>query len=54
MHHAETNGMLQGIQICGGAPCVPHLFADDSLILMKATDSNAACLRDLLQVYEVC
>jgi hypothetical protein len=55
MHHAETNGMLQGIQICRGTPCVSHLlFADDSLILMKATDSNTACLRDLLQVYEVC
>lgn len=43
---AEESGELEGIKVCRGAPIVSHLlFADDSLILMKADRSNAECLR---------
>jgi hypothetical protein len=55
MCHAEEWNDIEGIQICRGAPSVSHLvFVDDSLILMKATNHNAAFLRDLIEVYEVC
>lgn len=33
----EEAGNIQGVQVCRGAPSITHLlFADDSLILMKA------------------
>jgi hypothetical protein len=55
LHHAKRNDMIKGIRICNGAPSVSHLlFVDDSLILMKATSSNASCLRDVLDLYEAC
>jgi hypothetical protein len=55
LHHAERNDLIQGIRICNGAPSVSHLlFADDSLILMKATSSNASCFSDVLELYEAC
>lgn len=44
--------MIQGIKICQGAPSVPHLlFADDSLILRKANNENASCLKNILALY---
>lgn len=45
--HAEETGAIQGFEVCMDAPSVSHLFADDSLILMRANDSNAKVLRDL-------
>jgi hypothetical protein len=30
------------------------LFADDSLLLLKANEENAAHLRHVLQIYETC
>jgi hypothetical protein len=45
--------MIQGIKICNGAPSVTHLlFADDSLILMKANASSAQHLQYVLELYE--
>jgi hypothetical protein len=45
LHHAEMTNSIQGIKVCAEAPSITHLlFADDSLILMKANESNAACL----------
>jgi hypothetical protein len=41
LHQAETNELIQGIKVCRSAPSVTHLlFADDSLILMKADAMN--------------
>lgn len=55
LQHAEENNMIQGIRICQGAPSVSHLlFADDSLILMKATEQNAMHLQQILRLYEEC
>ena len=42
LHTAEDQGLIEGIQICPGAPSVPHLlFADDSFLL-KADWDNAS------------
>jgi hypothetical protein len=53
LQHAEVNGTLEGIQLCPAAPRVNHLFfADDSLIVMKATTACAQKLQQILALYE--
>jgi hypothetical protein len=55
LHNAEINDSIQGIKVCVATPSITHLlFADDSLILMKADVSNVACLQEILKVYEAC
>ena len=55
LNDAEMNGRIQGVSICAGAPSITHLlFADDSLLLLKANDGNATHLRHVLQIYEIC
>lgn len=55
MHQAEISNHIQGINVCNGAPSVSHLlFADDSLILMKATTASADHLNYILDLYEAC
>jgi hypothetical protein len=50
--HEEESGGIQGVRVCRGAPSVSHLlFADDSLILMKADAPNAAAVRRVLDLY---
>ena len=50
--HEEETGNLTGVKVCRGAPTVSHLlFADDSLILMKAENNNATSLRRALDEY---
>jgi hypothetical protein len=50
--HEEGVGGLQGVRVCRGAPSVSHLlFANDSLILMKANAANATTLRNVLNTY---
>jgi hypothetical protein len=48
----EEAGSMKGIRVCRNAPLVSHLlFADDSLILMKADVLNAASLQQVLDTY---
>jgi hypothetical protein len=55
LHQAESNGSLRGIKVCPSAPSVTHiLFADDSLILMRAKESDAQTLQNMLNLYEAC
>jgi len=53
LQKAEMEEKIKGIKICCSAPRVNHLFfADDSLILMRASQSDANELRRILNVYE--
>jgi preprotein translocase subunit SecA len=55
LHQAETNKLIQGIKVCQGTASVTHLlFADDSLILMKADATNVQKLQEILELYEAC
>lgn len=55
MHQAKISNHIQGIKVCNGAPSVSHLlFADDSLIPMKATTASAHRLNCILDLYEAC
>ena len=52
LNHAEETGLLEGVKVCREAPAVTNLlFADDSLILMKANAENAITLKDILDKY---
>ncbi|KAK1663577.1 hypothetical protein QYE76_051736 [Lolium multiflorum] len=53
LNKAELDGSLQGIKICNNAPSFNHLlFADDSLVLIKASQASAKTLQNILQLYE--
>uniref|UniRef100_A0A453AV79 Reverse transcriptase domain-containing protein n=1 Tax=Aegilops tauschii subsp. strangulata TaxID=200361 RepID=A0A453AV79_AEGTS len=48
----EEVGGIDGLRVCRNAPSVSHLlFADDSLILMRADMLNATSLRQVLDTY---
>ena len=50
--HEEEVGGIDGLTVCRNAPSVSHLlFADDSLILMKADMTNATSLQQVLDTY---
>jgi len=50
---AEEKGDIVGIQVCQGACPVSHpFFADDTLILLKATTKGARSLQHILELYE--
>ena len=50
---AEQRGAITGVRICSNAPRVSHLlFADDSLLLVRANRENAMHLQSILQLYE--
>jgi hypothetical protein len=55
LHTVEQQGLIEGIKICPNAPSVSHLlFADDSLLLLKADCDNAVELQRILNLYEGC
>lgn len=55
LNKADAEGRLKGIQLCNSAPRLNHLlFADDSLVLMKAKRECATNLQQVLQLYENC
>jgi hypothetical protein len=48
----ESRGELEGVRVCREAPMVSHLlFADDSLILMRADRKNALKPKEILDSY---
>jgi hypothetical protein len=50
--HEEEVGGIDGVRVCRNAPSFSHLlFADDSLILMKADMNNATSLQQVLDTY---
>uniref|UniRef100_A0A8I6YKR7 Reverse transcriptase domain-containing protein n=1 Tax=Hordeum vulgare subsp. vulgare TaxID=112509 RepID=A0A8I6YKR7_HORVV len=55
LRHTEEQGVLHGVKICPRAPCVSHLlFADDSMLLIRAQQQEATTLHNILQLYEAC
>jgi hypothetical protein len=53
LERAESEQKIVGIKVCPAAPSVNHLFfVDDSLILMRAQNEEAAELKRILAVYE--
>lgn len=51
----ERDDLMARVKICSGAPSVSHLlFADDSLILIRATEGDCGQLQTILQLYEDC
>jgi hypothetical protein len=50
--YEEEVGGINGVRVCRNAPSVSHLlFADNSLILMKAGMNNATSLQCVLDTY---
>lgn len=55
LNQAEREGLISGLKICRTTPSISHLlFADDSLILIRANRGDATQLQHILEVYERC
>lgn len=55
LNKAEAEGLIAGVKICHNAPSVSHLlFADDSLISIRANREDAGHLQNVLDLYEQC
>ncbi|XP_048596342.1 uncharacterized protein LOC125578099 [Brassica napus] len=53
MHKAVENGSIHGIQFSEEGPMIHHmLFADDCLLICKASSEQANKLIEILQIYE--
>ena len=53
LHKACRDKRLYAISICHRAPTISHLlFADDSLLFMRGSLSEAIALRDVLHLFE--
>jgi hypothetical protein len=44
LNKAEEDGLISGVKICRNAPSISHLFANDSLILIRAKGEDASQL----------
>ncbi|PKI49597.1 hypothetical protein CRG98_029987 [Punica granatum] len=52
LYRGELNGEIKGIQLSRGGPQVSHLmFADDLLILTKATEANIRATKSILDKF---
>ncbi|PKI65221.1 hypothetical protein CRG98_014370 [Punica granatum] len=52
LYRAEVNGDIKGIQISRGGPQISHLmFADDLLILLRATKANIRNVKSILDKF---
>lgn len=52
LSHEEERGNLHGIHVCRDSPTISHLlFADHSLVLMRADATNTNTLRGILNDY---
>lgn len=52
LSHEEENGDLHCVRVCQNAQAIRNLlFADDSVILMKAHNQNVECSKSLLESY---
>lgn len=52
LREAEKNSSIHGIRVASGAPAISHLlFADDSLLFLKATTTEAETTINVLKVY---
>ena len=55
LHATEREGRISAVKICPATPVVSHLFfADDSVILLKSNQQEAAALKEILDIYEQC
>uniref|UniRef100_A0A452ZV79 Reverse transcriptase domain-containing protein n=1 Tax=Aegilops tauschii subsp. strangulata TaxID=200361 RepID=A0A452ZV79_AEGTS len=53
LHDAAEKGSISGVKICPGAPSISHpFFANDSVLLIKANQQEAAALHEALKLYE--
>lgn len=50
---AENDGKLRGVSLCSNGPWICHLFfADDSLVICRATIFKCVKIQEILQLYE--
>lgn len=55
LQQAEREQRIAGVRVCLNAPSISHLlFADGSLIMIRATKRDAKQLQDILDLYESC
>lgn len=48
----ELDGHIHGVQVAAAAPSISHLcFADDTMVFCRATPSEAAALKHILNCY---
>jgi hypothetical protein len=53
LRKGEDDGLIAEVKICNSAPSISHLlFANDSLILIRANEGDCRHLQSILQLYE--